>query len=97
MGDVLEERGEIIEEPLTLVGQPFHFKVLIQGASLLEYNWKKVYVEYEFKNQQGAKIVYHLSSYIAPISDLARRSVRSSTSSSSTASRTSTRSSSTIY
>jgi len=27
MGDILEERGEIIEDPIDLIGKQFHFKV----------------------------------------------------------------------
>jgi len=27
MGDILEEKGEIIEEPTTLIGYPFNYKV----------------------------------------------------------------------
>ena len=53
MGDILEEREEIIEDPLTLVNKPFYFKVVISGASLQEDYWRKVYVEYEFKDDFG--------------------------------------------
>jgi hypothetical protein len=29
MGEIMEERGEIVEDPLTLIDKPFYFKVLI--------------------------------------------------------------------
>tara|TARA_B110000503_G_C7065373_1_gene378512 strand:- start:365 stop:526 length:162 start_codon:yes stop_codon:yes gene_type:complete len=53
MGDILEEKGEIIEEPTTLIGYPFNYKVKIISASLIESNWKKIYIEYSIKNDEG--------------------------------------------
>lgn len=53
MGDILEEKGEIVEEPQTLIGQPFNFKVNIISASLIEANWKKIYIEYTLKIDDG--------------------------------------------
>jgi hypothetical protein len=50
MGDVLEEQGEIVEEPTSLIGQPFYFKVNIVSANLNESNWKKIYIQYSLKN-----------------------------------------------
>ena len=55
MGDVLEEKGEIIEEPEQLLNKPFYFKIVISGVNLQENNWKKVYVEYQFKDNGGNK------------------------------------------
>lgn len=57
MGDILEEQGEIVEEPTSLIGQPFYFKVNIVSANLIESNWKKVYIQYSLKNQEGVKEV----------------------------------------
>jgi hypothetical protein len=53
MGDILEEKGEIVEEPTTLIGQPFNFKVNIISANLIESNWRKIYVEYTLKNDDA--------------------------------------------
>ncbi len=58
MGDILEERGEIVEDPLTLINKPFYFKVVISGASLQEHNWRKIYVEYELKDDFGILQVF---------------------------------------
>ncbi len=44
MGDILEEKGEIIEDPTTLIGLPFNYKVNIISANLVESNWKKLFV-----------------------------------------------------
>jgi hypothetical protein len=58
MGDILEEQGEIVEEPTSLIGQPFYFKVNIVSANLIESNWKKIYIHYSLKNQEGIKEVH---------------------------------------
>ena len=55
MGDILEDKGEIIEEPTTLIGQPFYFNVNIISAMLNENNWKNIYIEYSLKNDLNIK------------------------------------------
>lgn len=48
MGDILDERGEIIDDPMMLLDKPYYFKVVISGVNLNDTNWRGIYVEYEF-------------------------------------------------
>ena len=42
----MEENGDIVEDPIELVGKPFHFKVIISSLQLTENDLKSIYVEY---------------------------------------------------
>ena len=53
MGDVQEQEGIVIDDPMKLVDQPLYFNVVIYGVNLNESNWKGVYVEYSFMGENG--------------------------------------------
>jgi hypothetical protein len=33
MGDILEEKGEVIDDPMMILNRPFYYKVLISGIN----------------------------------------------------------------
>lgn len=53
MGDILEERGEVVDDPMMLLDRPLFFKVIISGLNLNDNNWRNVYVEYSFQGEGG--------------------------------------------
>ena len=49
----MENEGEVIEDPIELIGKPYHFKVVIHKAHFDQKIWRDIYCEYNIIKEDG--------------------------------------------